>query len=848
MIRVYPGASNPTHDFSLSDGVQTWGLRLDGGPDALREQPLTPSTLRFDPPGNFGAWEPGMAQIEQHDWSGGIGQVRFDGEDAAASRRYFDGLYAWTLEPGMLLPAPQWKLGRGLRNCTQHLPGSVNWKSLIGETRSLSARFTIGSGGLLAACVRLWLRRVGSPSALFLAIHEDDDGAPGLTIPGAAGSVSLAEVIDVISVFHLFAFDLNPSLLAGIDYHLVITAAPQDNAANHWEIGVDPKWPGGHRSADGAAWTTTKFAPYLRVEDVGVKRNFHFFRLGGALYAADQRANGSPSHVYINGDRGLATGGGATSLEDADKTWTLDQWAGAWVHIVAGKGAGQARRIISNSAFELNVAAWDATPDTTSEYAIYATDLWRDISPTSGDLIDGVITSVAVVDDHALFAQTNGLPLMRMRFNNALSVPAHEFDDDGTNTADLLRKFHHPQYGPQVWRAVLSTGEISRAAPAAWSTPLTFGTGIKVGDKSQAIRVLYDHDGALWVLKADSLWTVAENDRAVRFNVGLDSLGDSRLPPITSLGGQLLFGWGHRLLAFSGRESTDLGPGRQGGIAALQPLSASRLAVSLDAGESGYSSILMYQGGAWHELLRAPQSAQSIQALTVQTCPGTHPRLWFAVDGDMGYVDLPRDTDSPLNDEGLAYQHEAVMVGATIDMGAARLPKFLKEMSIVTRNLGSGIQVDLDYQLDAEIGSPRWRAAGAFYSSPLDSLPLSVGQLHAIRMRLRLITNQAMVPPVVTATLLEGFARTPLKYQWTLRVRLAELQTDRGGGLDADPERFVQWLQQAARQARKIRVRSIWRSLDEKDVIVEPPIISREFTNSARSTWGGTATVVLREA
>jgi hypothetical protein len=857
MTTVYPGASNPTHDLSLSDGVQTWGMRLDRGPEALREQPLTPSTLRFDPPGNFGAWEPGIAQIEQRDWSGGRGSDRFVAEDSTSARRFFDSMNAWTLIPGFLLPAPQWRLARGLRNSVQHLPGSVSWKGLIGDSRFVSARFTIGASNLAAARARVWLRRIGSPNPLFLAIHDDDDGAPGVAVPDLASSVSIADVTDVVSVFHSFDLaDAGTDLLAGIDYHLVVRASALDNAANHWEIGVDPKFAGGHSSVDGDAWVPTKSAAYLCIEDTGLKRNFHFFQLGGALYAADQRANGSPSHVYINGDRGLATGGSAVSLEDADKAWIADQWAGAWVRIVKGKGANQARQIESNGVYELHVTAWDITPDITSEYAIHATDLWRDISPASGDLIDGVITSVAVMDDHALFAQANGQPLMRMRFNTALSVPAHEFDDDGTNTADLLRMFHHPQYGPQLWRAVFSSGEVSRAAPAAWGTPLTFGTGIKVGDKSQAIRALYDHDGAFTVLKADSLWVIAENDRASRLSVGLEALADSRNPAACSLAGQLLLGWGHRLFAYSSGNLTELGPnrelglppGRQGSLAALQPLGAAHLAVAMDAGESGTSSILVWENGAWHELMRAPGIGERMQALKVQDCPGTRPRLWFALAGDLGYIDLPQDGDSPLSDDGLGYQHEAVMISATIDMGAARLPKFLKEVSLLNRNLGSGVQINLDYQVDDQVGTDHWPSSGAFYSSPSDSLPLSAGQVHAIRFRLRLLTDQATVPPIVTATLLEGFARTPLKYQWAVRVRLADLQADRGGGLDADPDSFILWLQQAAHQARKIRLRSIWRALDEKDVVVEPPTVARQFTDAAHSSWGGTVTVMLREA
>jgi hypothetical protein len=154
--------------------------------------------------------------------------------------------------------------------------------------------------------------------------------------------------------------------------------------------------------------------------------------------------------------------------------------------------------------------------------------------------------------------------------------------------------------------------------------------------------------------------------------------------------------------------------------------------------------------------------------------------------------------------------------------------------------------VDVDFQVDGQIGSDEWRSAGAIYSSPLESLPLQTGPVHAIRTRLRLLSDQATVPVLAQAVILDGFARTPLKYQWALRLRLADLQADYAGGLDSDPDAFMLWLQEAARRARKIRMRSIWQALDDKYVIVEPPALQREYIDGDQ--WGGTATVVLREA
>ena len=855
MIRVYPGASNPTHDFSLSDGVQTWGLRLDGGADALREEPLTPSTLRFNSGvTGFGSWEPGLAQIEQRDWSGGRGATRFSAEDAESARRFYDSLNAWTLTPGVLLPAPQWRLARGLRNAVQHLPGSVNWQGLLGAQRFLSARFTLGSTDLNPSRVRVWLRRVGSPGALSLALYEDENGLPAAALPDAGGVLTIADVPDAISRLH--GFDTSAfggSLLAGIDYHIVLSAAA-DNAANHWEIGVDKDRTGGYLSTDGVAWSPTKSCAYHRIEDAEINRRFFFFQYAHGYYAMDQRADGSPSHVYLNGDRGLATNASITTLEDADKSWQSEVWAGAWVRIVKGKGAGQARNIISNSAMELVVAAWDQIPDPTSEYVIYATDLWMDISPTSGDLIDGVVSDVAVVDDYVLFAQGASIPTLRMRFNAALAVPAHEFDDDGANVADRLHVFHHSTAGPQIWRAAAVNCEVSRAAPAAWGTPLTFGAAIKIGDKSAPILEVFDHGGQLWALKANGGWTVDEADKAHETPLNIDALPNSApRVPIIEFSGDLLFGWGHALLRYSGGALADIEPGgngglpagRQGAIAALQSLSASRLAAALDAGD-GESSVMVYENDTWHELMRAPGAGRRIRGLGLQDCAGTRPRLWVDLGGDLAYIQLPRDSESPLSDANIPYQHEALLVSGTVDMGAAMLPKFLKQHTLGSANLGRGLQVNIDFQIDAEIGGWRWRSAGAFYSSPLDSLPLQAGPLHAIRTRLRLLTSQAEQPPVVYASILEGFARTPLKYQWTLRVGLADLQAGRSGGRDANPDDFMAWLQQAARQARKIQMRSVWPALDDKYVIVEPPALRRQYGDG--NLWGGTATVVLREA
>lgn len=72
---------------------------------------------------------------------------------------------------------------------------------------------------------------------------------------------------------------------------------------------------------------------------------------------------------------GTATAGGATTLTNSAKTWTVNQWANYQVRITAGTGAGQVRTIASNTATALTVSsAWAANPDATSQYVIEGND------------------------------------------------------------------------------------------------------------------------------------------------------------------------------------------------------------------------------------------------------------------------------------------------------------------------------------------------------------------------------------------------------------------------------------------------------------------------------------------
>jgi hypothetical protein len=74
----------------------------------------------------------------------------------------------------------------------------------------------------------------------------------------------------------------------------------------------------------------------------------------------------------IGFDGGKSSGSNAyNTLIDTSKSWATNRWRNSAVRILYGKGAGQIRRIASNTATTLTVArGWNITPDNTSVYSL----------------------------------------------------------------------------------------------------------------------------------------------------------------------------------------------------------------------------------------------------------------------------------------------------------------------------------------------------------------------------------------------------------------------------------------------------------------------------------------------
>jgi hypothetical protein len=125
------------------------------------------------------------------------------------------------------------------------------------------------------------------------------------------------------------------------------------------------------------AWTTNQWAGYeLYIYSGTGKGQFAIITSNTAnalSFSAISTAPDTTSRYQILGyDGGKSSGSNtANTFNDSTKSWTANRWANYAVRILFGAGAGQLRRILSNTTTALTInGSWNVLPDSTSVYAI----------------------------------------------------------------------------------------------------------------------------------------------------------------------------------------------------------------------------------------------------------------------------------------------------------------------------------------------------------------------------------------------------------------------------------------------------------------------------------------------
>jgi len=304
----------------------------------------------------------------------------------------------------------------------------------------------------------------------------------------------------------------------------------------------------------------------------------------------------------------------------------------------------------------------------------------------------------------------------------------------------------------------------------------------------------------------------------------------------TTNGVYLYFSMGNHLERYYQHNLDDVGPDRdlglpserQGQVSALLSYPGAVYA-AIDAGGSGYSSILARQGSGWHEVYRAPLG-ERIKAMAAQVVPNMATRLWIAQGSDVLWLALPTKTFNPYTDSVSRYFPEGYLTTSWVTVGMLDILKLLTEVKLFTENLSAGARfIRVEYQLETGALTSGWTRMGNIYDvSPFESAALSATYnvtARRIRFRFILSTSLAIYTPLLKSWLLETLVRLKVKYSYTFLARVADNQP----GMDQIPDPNVRAETVFAQvdtwgdAPTALLFRCAYSPFDNKYVVVEPP-------------------------
>jgi hypothetical protein len=199
-----------------------------------------------------------------------------------------------------------------------------------------------------------------------------------------------------------------------------------------------------------AAGDTRTYEVVINKTDSDADRIENIYRM-----QSNSQFNGFYTPVYVDGATGTATAGASTTLTDSGASWrTVGGWAGGFVEIVSGTGAGQCRRISSNTATQITVArAWTTNPDNTSVYCIHTSGWLVDGGQASGGGASSLIDSSQTWDAGTLvggtvtiISGTGSGQTRTITANTATQVSASFSPAINTTSVYVIRKHGYHQY------------------------------------------------------------------------------------------------------------------------------------------------------------------------------------------------------------------------------------------------------------------------------------------------------------------------------------------------------------------------------------------------------------------
>jgi len=847
-IVVEPGNPRNTHHISLSDGSTTIGLIAtnsagDANPYAITRAPVTRTAMKTTS-GNakYTDYEPPWSPIAQEDWSGGRGMDDLDKD----MTRYYDGYRANTMFGKIMLGAQE-QYSTGIRSASNNLPVNVKWWSLITGSGEYLANKFIPSANFTAQNVWILLRRRGTPANdLTIEIRANDAGLPDGSVTKTM-SVSTTDITDTLSEWWIFTIPSDMALTAATTYWINAQSAGGTDT-DHWEVAANETYLYGKQSADGTTWENSTVDLYYRIVDATTNNYTRPFTYKRAKYQVRSVASAA-STIWINGDRGTADAntGALTTLVDASKSWTTDEWVGCYVILSGGKGSNEDvtwRLITGNDGTTLTVTpTWEIEHDTTTEYVIQGSNKWTEIT---GHGLTARVTDVLVVNNIIYMAQGDSVAIRRMKFESSAGTWTATNANDSTNKATLLQTVRNPTTGLiQIWRSnnldAASKVSVSVAALVAWGTNLTFAaaTDTTFEDSYGKITGLEEYGDTskyLWVFREGTIYAInAGKPDEIPLREIHTLMSDSNGKAHTIHNTYMYLNLGEGLQQYYNRQLTDMGTNkdeglpteRQGPVVSLQGYPG-RLFEAIDGGTSGYSQIMGWNTTGWCELYRAPKG-QRITYLDYQVIPGTGlDRLWFSQGNDILWLPFPSGILDPSKDENFLFTHESAITSGWMYAGLPDVYKLFNSFKIFAEQfVEDTVFAEIDYQLDQETD---WTPLDhVFDTSPMQEWTFGETRLQGkrFRYRIRIYTKDRTKTPIIKSAVVETISRVPIKYSYALAYRVIDEDIDLQGDKNFLKAEDIQaQLDVWAEQLTLVKMRCIKKIFDNKDVFIDPAPLS----------------------
>ena len=225
------------------------------------------------------------------------------------------------------------------------------------------------------------------------------------------------------------------------------------------------------------------------------------------------------------------------------------------------------------------------------------------------------------------------------------------------------------------------------------------------------------------------------------------------------------------------------------------------------------------------------------------------------------FMQMPISSLNPSQDDDVMFAPESYVVQSQMDMGYAELEKLYDKSRVVCQNTSGTIY--MDYAVNPDVHDLSFTNATVLAASADPSYEYTIAAADASRKRNIMTRVRTSVSDIsdttknnIDAVILDGFARTPNKTQWTFPVKLEyDSRTLHSKSIDHDPETlYNQLFDWSNGQAQALTLKAVvpWMDNDPSTstnytVVIEPMSMTYDVWNEKNSFVDGHVVITLRQ-